>query len=166
MLPLCAAAACKCRSTLSLWMCMAYWGSCRRKLEGQTRVFDWLWVSATGGHLLPTLLSQVRPSKQLFRRSKIVAANLKISPAVGKSALLCRSCNGRLVYQGDADSVFNYSNHFLITYELGFVDHADSMCEGKVSFSLHFRCLLNRCRHANVPLDQLMSRGTYRYACT
>ena len=77
-------------------------------------------------------------------------------------SVVCRSCDGRLVYQGTDDCVFNYSNRYLITNELGF-DHADSMCEGRVSYSLHFKCLVNRCRHGNVQIDQLMSRGTYRW---
>ena len=67
-----------------------------------------------------------------------------------------------LGYQGKEDCIFNWSNRFLITYEVGF-SYADDMCDGKLPYSQHFKSLQNARSHSgNAKL--LMTRPTHRYA--
>ena len=72
----------------------------------------------------------------------------------------CRDCSNALAYEGKEDCVFNWSNLFLITYELGF-SYADNMCISRLPFSQHFKVLYNAHSHSgNVKL--LMTRPTHR----
>lgn len=83
------------------------------------------------------------------------------SAAVATSLLNCRECSGRLSYQGDQDCVFNWSNKYLITWELGY-EYAEFVAQAKLTFSQHHQQLHNRHRHcANSELS--LSRGTHRW---
>lgn len=65
-------------------------------------------------------------------------------------------------YQGQEDCVFNWSNHYLITYGVGF-SYADDMCDGKLPYSQHFKSLRNAHEHTGTAA-LLMSRPIHRYA--
>ena len=44
----------------------------------------------------------------------------------------------RMLYDGKEECIFSWSNHFLITYELGF-SYTDDTCDGKYPYSQHYR---------------------------
>ena len=77
------------------------------------------------------------------------------------SQIGCRDCSGRLSYQGSQDCVFNWSNKYMITWELGF-EYAEFVAQAKLTFSQHYQQICNRFKHCAAE-DLYMSRGTHRY---
>lgn len=71
-----------------------------------------------------------------------------------------RQCNGRLLYDGTSDAIFNYSNRSLFTYELCF-NYADGMIITRLPFATHFQHLRKNYMRTDV-LEGLCSRGTHR----
>lgn len=71
-----------------------------------------------------------------------------------------RQCNGRLLYDGTSDAIFNYSNRSLFTYELCF-NYADGMIITRLPFATHFQHLRKNYVRTDV-LEGLCSRGTHR----
>lgn len=80
-----------------------------------------------------------------------------------KVSLLCSQCTGRLVYQGDTDAVFNWSNKFLITHEACF-DYTDHVAipHARLPFSQHFEAMSQRFKRCAENPMSLMGRVTHR----
>ena len=84
--------------------------------------------------------------------------------SVADNLLICsfayRECTGRLLYQGDQDCIFNWSNKHMITWELGF-EYADNAAQAKLTYSQHHQQMRHRFRHCAAG-DLQMTRGTHR----
>ena len=74
---------------------------------------------------------------------------------------MCRECTAVQHYDGLHDSIFNFSNASLFTYELCF-NYTDSMLLMRLPFASHWQQLLANYRRSG-QAQCLCARGTHRY---